>query len=62
VLATVLGDIECLHIAKFNYEDPDRIDAWLAKDYGYLPIKIAITQDDLSVINHELEVLSIIQK
>ena len=62
VMATVLGDIEYLHIAKFNYEDPDRIDAWLAKDYGYLPIKIAITQDDLSVINHELDSLSIKKK
>jgi hypothetical protein len=59
VMSTVLGDIQYLHIAKFNYEDPDRIDAWLAKDYGYLPIKIAITQDDLSVINHELEVMNI---
>ncbi len=62
VMTTVLGDIEYLHIAKFNYEDPDRIDAWLAKDYGYLPIKIAITQDDFSIINHELEALLIEKK
>jgi len=62
VMTSVLGDIEYLHIAKFNYEDPDRIDAWLARDYGYLPIKIAITQDDLSIINHELEALLIEKK
>jgi len=61
-LATAIGNIKFLHIAKFNYEEPDRIDAWLAKDYGFLPIKIAITQDDLSVIVHEIEALTILQK
>ena len=36
-----------------------RIDAWLAKDYGFLPIKISFTQDDLSVILHKIEALEI---
>lgn len=61
-LATAIGNVKFLHIAKFNYEEPDRIDAWLAKDYGFLPMKIAITQDDLSVIVHEIEALTILQK
>ena len=30
-LATAIGNVKFLHIAKFNYEEPDRIDAWLAK-------------------------------
>jgi hypothetical protein len=59
ILNTPIGDIEYLHIAKFNYEEPERIDAWLAKNYGFLPIKISFTQDDLSVILHKIEALEI---
>ena len=56
---TKLGKLSTLHVAKFNYQTPERIDLWLAKEYGYLPVKIAITQDDLSMIIQQIEVLNL---
>ena len=53
--------MKALHIAKFDYEDPERIDLWLSEKYGYLPIKISITQDDLSTIVQEIITLKAIK-
>jgi len=49
-----IGGINYIHVAKFNYQDPERIDLWLAKDYGFLPFKISITDEDLSTITQEI--------
>ena len=56
---TKLGYLDVLHVAKFNYQSPKRIDLWLAKKYGYLPVKISITEDDLSSIIQKIETLKI---
>ena len=56
---TKLGNLEVLHVAKFNYQSPERIDLWLAKKYGYLPVKISITEDDLSTVIQKIETLNI---
>ena len=56
---TELGYLDVLHVAKFNYQSPERIDLWLAKKYGYLPVKISITEEDLSSIIKKLETLKI---
>jgi hypothetical protein len=56
---TKLGNLNVLHVAKFNYQSPERIDLWLAKKYGYLPVKISITENDLSSIIQEIETLKI---
>ena len=56
---TKLGNLDVLHVAKFNYQSPERIDLWLAKKYGYLPVKIAITEGDLSSIIQKIETLKI---
>ena len=56
---TELGNLDVLHVAKFNYQNPERIDLWLAKKYGYLPVKMSITEDDLSSIIQEIETLKI---
>jgi hypothetical protein len=56
---TKLGNLDVLHVAKFNYQSPERIDLWLAKKYGYLPVKISITEDDLSSIIQKIETLKI---
>ena len=56
---TKLGNLDVLQVAKFNYQSPERIDLWLAKEYGYLPVKISITQDDLSTIIQKIEILKI---
>jgi len=56
---TKLGILNVLHVAKFNYQSPERIDLWLAKKYGYLPMKISITEDDLSSIVQKIETLKI---
>ena len=56
---TELGNLDVLHVAKFNYQSPERIDLWLAKKYGYLPVKISITEDDLSSIIQKIETLKI---
>jgi len=56
---TELGNLDVLHVAKFNYQNPERIDLWLAKKYGYLPVKISITEDDLSSIIQKIETLKI---
>jgi len=49
-----IGTIDYIHVAKFNYQDPERIDLWLAKDYGFLPFKVSITDEDLSTITQEI--------
>ena len=49
-----LGNIDYTHVAKFNYQDPERIDLWLAKDFGFLPFKVSITDEDLSKITQEI--------
>ena len=49
-----IGDINYIHVAKFNYQDPERIDLWLAKDYGFLPFKVSITDKNLSTITQEI--------
>jgi len=56
---TKLGNLDVLHVAKFDYQSPERIDLWLAKKYGYLPVKMSITEDDLSSIIQEIETLKI---
>jgi len=56
---TKLGNLDVLHVAKFNYQSPERIDLWLAKKYGYLPVKISITEDDLSIVIQKIETLKI---
>ena len=56
---TKLGYLDVLHVAKFNYQSPERIDLWLAKKYGYLPVKISITEEDLSSIIQKIETLEI---
>ena len=56
---TELGYLDVLHVAKFNYQSPERIDLWLAKKYGYLPVKISITEEDLSRIIQKIETLKI---
>ena len=56
---TKLGHLDVLHVAKFNYQSPERIDLWLAKKYGYLPVKISITEEDLSSIIQKIETLKI---
>ena len=61
ILYTREGELKAIHIAKFNYEDQERIDLWLSEKYGYLPIKISITQDDLSVIMQEIITLKAIK-
>ena len=61
ILYTQAGEVKALHIAKFDYEDPERIDLWLSEKYGYLPIKISITQDDLSTIVQEIITLKAIK-
>jgi hypothetical protein len=49
-----IGNIDYIHVAKFNYQDPERIDLWLAKDYGFLPFKVSITDEDLSTITQDI--------
>jgi hypothetical protein len=56
---TKLGYLDVLHVAKFNYQNPERIDLWLAKKYGHLPVKISITDEDLSTIIQKIETLKI---
>jgi hypothetical protein len=56
---TKLGNLDVLHVAKFNYQSPERIDLWLSKKFGYLPVKISITEDDLSRIIQEIDNLEI---
>jgi hypothetical protein len=39
IIETEMDKILTMHIAKFNYNNEERIDLWLAKDYRYLPVK-----------------------
>jgi hypothetical protein len=51
VIETDIDKIATMHIAKFNYNNEERIDLWLAKDYRYLPIKIRKTEKDGSILD-----------
>jgi hypothetical protein len=51
VIETEVDKILTMHIAKFNYNNEERIDLWLAKDYRYLPIKIRKTEKDGSILD-----------
>ena len=44
-----------LHIAKFNYNNEERIDLWLAKDYKYLPVRIRKTEKDGSILDQSVK-------
>ena len=59
IMTTDIGNINFIHVAKFNYQDPERIDLWLAKDYGFLPFKISITDEDLSIIIQEVHQIQV---
>ena len=51
VIETEVDKIMTMHIAKFNYNNEERIDLWLAKDYRYIPIKIRKTEKDGSILD-----------
>jgi len=51
IIETEVDKILTMHIAKFNYNNEERIDLWLAKDYRYLPIKIRKTEKDGSILD-----------
>ena len=58
-MKTDVGDINYVQVAKFNYQDPERIDLWLAKDYGFLPFKVSIIDEDMSVIIQEIHQIQV---
>ena len=51
VIETEVDKILTMHIAKFNYNNEERIDLWLAKDYRYIPVKIRKTEKDGSILD-----------
>ncbi len=51
VIETEADKILTMHIAKFNYNNEERIDLWLAKDYRYIPVKIRKTEKDGSILD-----------
>ena len=51
IIETDVDKIVTMHIAKFNYNNEERIDLWLAKDYRYLPVKIRKTEKDGSILD-----------
>ena len=51
IIETEMDKILTMHIAKFNYNNEERIDLWLAKDYRYLPVKIRKTEKDGSILD-----------
>jgi len=51
VVETETDKFLTLHIAKFNYNNEERIDLWLAKDYKYLPVRIRKTEKDGSILD-----------
>ncbi len=51
VIETEVDKIMTMHIAKFNYNNEERIDLWLAKDYRYIPVKIRKTEKDGSILD-----------
>ena len=59
VIETDVEKILTLHIAKFNYNNEERIDLWLAKDYKYLPIKIRKTEKDGSILDQSTKKIEI---
>ena len=59
VIETDIDKILTLHIAKFNYNNEERIDLWLAKDYKYLPIKIRKTEKDGSILDQSTKKIEI---
>jgi len=42
-----------VHIEKIS-DKKERLNLWLAKEYGFLPIKIIMTEEDSSLIIQEL--------
>jgi hypothetical protein len=58
-IETDVDKILTLHIAKFNYNNEERIDLWLAKDYKYLPIKIRKTEKDGSILDQSTKKIEI---
>ena len=59
VIETEVDKILTLHIAKFNYNNEERIDLWLAKEYKYLPIKIRKTEKDGSILDQSTKKIEI---
>ena len=51
IIETEMDKILTMHIAKFNYNNEERIDLWLAKDYRYLPVKIRKTEKYGSILD-----------
>jgi hypothetical protein len=51
VIEIEANKIPTMHIARFNYNNEERIDLWLAKDFRYLPIKIRKTEKDGSILD-----------
>jgi len=59
VIETEVDKFLTLHIAKFNYNNEERIDLWLAKEYKYLPIKIRKTEKDGSILDQSTKKIEI---
>ncbi len=55
IIETEVENLLTIHIAKFNYNNEERIDLWLAKDYRYLPIKIRKTEKDGSILDQTVK-------
>jgi hypothetical protein len=55
VVETETDKFLTLHIAKFNYNNEERIDLWLAKDYKYLPVRIRKTEKDGSILDQSVK-------
>ena len=47
------NSFDFVHIEKIS-EKKERLNLWLAKEYGFLPIKIIMTEEDSSLIIQEL--------
>lgn len=50
-LATPMGNLETLKLAKEQDEDGQRSEIWLAADHHWLPVRIRITEKDGTVID-----------
>ena len=59
IIETEMDKILTMHIAKFNYNNEERIDLWLAKEYKYLPIKIRKTEKDGSILDQSTKKIEI---
>ena len=47
------NSFDFVHIEKIS-ESKEKLEFWLAKNYGFLPIKIILTEDDSSLLIQEL--------